>query len=74
MLYVKGGSIFDCSREGERICKIKCGGGVQYFDKNVKKMWGWGQKPVENLKKMWGWGGQKNFRSPPGLQSKMEQP
>ena len=40
----KGCSIFDCIGGWERICKIKCGGGVQGFEKSVKKMWGWGQK------------------------------
>ena len=37
-------------------------------------MWGRGPDLTQNLKKMWGWGGQNNFRSPPLLQSKMEQP
>ena len=38
-------SIFDCIGRGERICKIKCGGGVQDLEKMWKKCGGGVKSP-----------------------------
>ena len=45
----KGCSIFDCIGGWERICKIKCGGGVQGFEKSVKKCGGGVKSAVFNM-------------------------